>query len=255
MKRANAILLWAPVLLTVSLSATAAEFEGRLQWLQRVELGTLVSGIVESVRVVPGDRVKKGDLLVSLEQPVLKAAVEEAEAELALREATLAEAERELERTQELYDRTLLSNHDLELGKIAFAEAQAAYGKAKAQLAASRERLRHSAVRAPFDGVVLNRSVEPGQTVITRLQSVPLVVVGGTDRLLVRLSVPGSELKGLRRGASVGVRVDGRRFEGEIYHVGYEPLPGGNAYPVDVVFAPEREMSPRVGQMATVELP
>ena len=233
-----------------------SSLEGHVRWLQRAELSTLVSGVVKQVAVVPGDRVSKGDLLVQLEQGALRAEVGQAEAELAFQRAALEEAERELERTRELYDRTLLSDHDLELAKITSARAKAAYRRANAQLADAGERLRYSAVRAPFDGVVLSRNIEPGQTVVTRLQSVPLVAIGGTGKLLARAEVSADRLAGIAAADEIRVQVGERQYRGEIYNVGVEPLiPGGDRYSVDVLFLPASERTPRIGQPVVMDFP
>ncbi|SCZ62870.1 efflux RND transporter periplasmic adaptor subunit [Thiohalomonas denitrificans] len=243
-------------LMMAAAQAMAESFEGQLRWLQRVELSTLVSGVVEQVAVAPGDRVAKGDLLVQLDQGALRAGFNQAEAELAFQQAALEEAERELERTQELYDRTLLSDHDLELARINAVRSKAAYQRAQAQLADARERLRYSAVRAPFDGVVLRRNVEPGQIVVTRLQSVPLVTMAGTGELLARMEAGAEQLAGIEAAEEIRVRVGDRQYRGEIYHIGVEPVAaGGDRYPVDVVFSPDSERTLRIGQPVVVDFP
>ncbi len=243
-------------LMVVAVNASAESFEGQVRWLQRAELSTLVSGVVKRVAVAPGDRVAKGDLLVQLDQGALRAEVDQAEAGLAFQRAALAEAERELERTRELYDRTLLSDHDLELAKITFARIRAAYQRAQAELTNARERLRYSAVRAPFKGVVLSRNVEPGQTVVTRLQSVPLVTIAGTEKLLARFEVAADRLNRLEAAEQIEVNIGGTQYRGELYHIGLEPVgAGGNRYAVDVAFSPEPGRTFRVGEPVTVHFP
>jgi multidrug efflux pump subunit AcrA (membrane-fusion protein) len=74
-----------------------------------VELSTRVSGVVAEVRVKPGQRVKKGTVLLRLDKTVLQAQLDEANAEQARAQADAGDARRELERVQELYKRTVSS--------------------------------------------------------------------------------------------------------------------------------------------------
>src|SRR5512143_3001065 len=125
---ATSTVLW----LLFSGSISAQELTGVVQWAQRVELGTPQSGVIVSVSVKAGDRVKKNDLLVKLEPRALLARIKKAESEQLKHKKARDEAQRELDRSKELYDRTLLSNHDLEVAKIAYADANSRYQAASA---------------------------------------------------------------------------------------------------------------------------
>lgn len=237
-------------------AAAAAEVQGRLDWARRAELSTLASGVVAEVKVNAGDRVREGSELLRLDQGALRAGLKEAKARLAFQEKARAEAEREWERTQELYDRTLLANHDLELAQIALARAEAEYRAAQTALAEARQQLDYSRIEAPFAGVVLETRAVAGQTVNTRLQSVPLITLAASGQMLVRLQLGETELARIEPGDSVPVVVDGQRYAGRVHHLGLEPVAGQGAwYPVEVVFAPSAESDLRAGQKATVELP
>ncbi len=240
---------------TLAMQAAAVDLDGRLDWGARVELSPLVSGVVAEVAADAGQRVSKRQLLLRLDQGALQAAVREAEAQEAYLGKMRAEAERERERAQELYDRTLLSDHDLELALIAFARAEADYQAASARLAEARLKLEYSAIRAPFDGVVIAVNAVPGQTVITRLQSVPLVALGSTERMQVQVAVAEDALAELSPGQAVAVRTGTSRFDGRIDSIGYEPVAGEPVrYPVIVSFEPGDAVL-RPGQRAVVTLP
>lgn len=236
--------------------ATAQELAGVVQWSQRVELGTPVSGVIVAVPVKSGERVVKGALLVQLETRALQARVRKAEAEQGKLKRVRDEAQRELERANQLYERTLLSNHDLEQAKIAFAEANSRYQGGSADLVEARLALEQSAVRAPFDGVVLQRNAEVGQTVVSALQSVPLVTLAATRQMRVQAAATLAQLERLAVGQAVVVESGGRRFQGEITYLGLEPLPGNGEprYPLHVQFVTEGA-AVRVGQPAKVVTP
>ena len=107
-------LLVTGVLLLPALT-TAAQWEAQLQWVRTVSLSTPVSGVIATVSVDRGDRVSADQVLLQLEDSRQQAELAATEARLKQAENNREEAQRELERTQELYDRTLLSDHDLQV--------------------------------------------------------------------------------------------------------------------------------------------
>lgn len=237
---------------------SAAEVTGTLQWVRRVELSTPVSGVISEVAVDNGDEVRQGQQLLNLDARGFTAAVRRAEAQVKSRKEARDEARRELARTTELYERTLLSDHELQLAKIALSTAEAELQTALADLTMARLELEYSRITAPFDGVILMRSAEIGQTVVTRLQSVPLLTLAETGRMLARIEVGEQELNLLQKGMELQVRVGGKSFRGTVQRLGMEPViaAGGIAkYEADVVFEYPRNERLRAGQSAVVVLP
>ena len=234
-------------------NATALELTGVVQWAQRVELGTQQSGIVVEAPVPAGAMVKKGQLLVQLESRALQARVRRAEAELSKSKKDRVEAQRELDRSKELYERTLLSNHELEQAKIAYSEANSRHQAAGAALIEARLDLEQSAIRAPFDGVVLQRNAEVGQSVVSTLQSVPLITMADMKQMRVQTDGTHVQLAKLRVGQGVTVESGGRHFKGTISLIGLEPAAGNGEprYPLHVLFMTEGAVV-RVGQPAKV---
>jgi RND family efflux transporter MFP subunit len=244
-------LLVIAVLLLPALT-TAAQWEAQLQWVRTVSLSTPVSGVIAEVAVDRGDRVSADQVLLRLEDSRQQAEVAASEARLKQAENNRAEAQRELERTQELYERTLLSDHDLELGKIQRDAAEAELLTARAALVKAQRELYHSSVRAPFDAWVLQRNAEPGQTVVSELQATPLLVLAEAGRMLARSLVSEATVAKLKLGQSAEVSVAGKNYGGNIHFLGLEPIkPGADQYLVDVVFDTGARLL-RVGQAATV---
>ncbi|KRG44287.1 hypothetical protein ARC78_05725 [Stenotrophomonas pictorum JCM 9942] len=169
---------------------------GRVAALSRVEVGTEISGLVLERRVMDGDRVAPGDVLVVLRAADLEARRDEARAALAalrqaerpdaqarLRQARadLAQAEREAARRAALGQRQLVSRESVEQARQAVVAARAVADQAQvaveavtggAREAQAVERLRaadaeleRAVIRATVAGTVLTRQVEPGDTV------------------------------------------------------------------------------------------
>ncbi len=248
------------VLMALSVWTTtlmAAEVPARLDWTRQVTLSTLVSGTVVAVPVNPGDRVNKGAPLVLLDQRDFKARLAKARAQLSAVSESRKEAARELDRAKNLYERTVLSDHELQLAHIEDAKAQARLEAARAALIQARLDMEHSVVRAPYNALVLRRRAALGQTVVTGLQSVPLVTVAEAGRMVARAGVSLEQLARLKPGQTVSVSVGRHRYEGHVSRLGLDPLPGSSParYDIEVEFALPAGTILRAGQVADLELP
>jgi RND family efflux transporter MFP subunit len=146
---------------------------------ESVELTTRVSGVVAEVRVKPGQRVKKGALLLRLDKTILQAHFDEATAEQARAQADESEAKRDLERAQELFNRTVSSTSELDDAKLRYTRARAALGVARAHQVISQKNLQDAELKAPFDGVVSAVPGAPGTVVTADCQPKPLVIFSG----------------------------------------------------------------------------
>lgn len=244
----------AVVLALVSSPLLGAEREGVLEWNRRAELGSPITGVVTAVSAQAGQRVESGQSLVQLDDRRLKADLAEAQANLKRLTQVREEAEREMERADELYARTLLSDHELEVAKLARAAAEAEFTAARAALTRVQIDLEYSTVRAPFRGVVLETRTSVGETVVSRLQAHPLVVLADLETMTVRLALPESQLASLSEGQALQIRVGGQSYSGKLQRVGLEPL-ADSTYPVFITFTPRKDHVLRVGQRALVQFP
>jgi RND family efflux transporter MFP subunit len=141
-----------------------------------VELSTRVSGVVETVWVKPGQRVKKGAPLLRLDKTILQAHLDEAAAELARAQAEAAEARRDRERAQELFKRTVSSTSELDAAVLVDARAQASVKAARARRVIALRNVQDAELKAPFDGMVSAVPGGPGTVVVANCQPKPLVI-------------------------------------------------------------------------------
>lgn len=158
----------------VSVSAT-----GTLKGRSTVEVGAEVSGRVTEVLVDYNDKVQKGQLLAVIDPERSRAAVDESvarvrESDAAIRQAkaTLTEARQTRDRAQVQAKQGLVSQKELEASAAALeraeatlASAEASSTVARATLGSQRSLLDKTRIVSPIDGIVLSRSIEPGQTV------------------------------------------------------------------------------------------
>lgn len=233
----------------------AESFPATLQWSQRVELSPRVSGIVREVGVSAGDRVQKGRSLLTLDTAPYQARVAESRAAVARFAEETAEAKRDLARTQELYDRTVISTSELDQARLRQSRAKAQLDGAQARLARERQDLSDSVLRAPFDAVVVARLAEPGQNVAVGLQPQPLLVLAKAGEMTARFKVSADRIGSLKAGQAVSVLVGSQEYPAILKHPGLDPVAdkAGPAYEVEAVFVVKELM--RAGMAATVRLP
>jgi multidrug efflux system membrane fusion protein len=140
-----------------------------------VVLGVPVSGVIGELHVAPGDQVKRGQRLLALDPRPFRLRLRAVEATVARLRPERDERARELERAQELYDRTVLSDVELQHARNAAEMAAAAYEEAESARELAALELEYSVLRAPSDGTVVGVEAAVGQVVVNRCQAAPLV--------------------------------------------------------------------------------
>jgi RND family efflux transporter MFP subunit len=150
---------------------------GTLWAAEDIPLTTPVSGVVEKVFVKPGQRVSQGTLLLQLDKTILQARLDEAAAEQARAQAEESDAKRDLDRAQELFDRTVSSATELEAAALRYARAQAVLATASARRVIAEKNLQNAELKAPFDAVVKALPGMPGTVVTAECQPKTLVVL------------------------------------------------------------------------------
>lgn len=233
----------------------AADIQANLLWSQRVELSTPVSGAVQSVYVEVGDIVKKGQVLLKLDSTVYQARVAENQSEISRLNAEAEEAKRDLNRVQELYQRTVVSTADLDQAKLQLIKSQAAVSEARARLRQNQKTLEDATLRAPFDAVVVLREAEPGQSVAAGLQPQTLLTLARAGEMVARAYLSLQQMENLKTGQTLTVSVAGINYTGKIKTLGMEPskIHEDWVYPVDVVFPGKEPL--RAGTPAQLKLP
>jgi HlyD family secretion protein len=232
--------------LTAVVSAT-----GTLNPVVSVQVGSQVSGQIKEILVDFNSPVKENQLIARIDPETFQYRVRQAEADLeatraavgvqqaeVLRaKANLAEFQRDYERKKLLVEKNFLSSAERDKAQSVFdagraglqvAESQAKNGEAQvrqrqAQLSQARIDLERTSIKAPVDGVVVKRSIEPGQTVAASLQAPELFVIARnlTD-MQVETSIDEADVGRIQTGQKATFTVDafaGRAFSGEVKQV------------------------------------
>jgi HlyD family secretion protein len=169
---------------------------GRLEAVTTVQVGSEISGRIASVEVDYNDRVTSGQILAHFDRAALAAQRAQISATLAAARATLEQAKtdrehsgREAARAAQMFASGVISQSGrddavatarLMEQRVAAAGAQVAAQRANYELATAN--LDHTVIRAPIDGVIITRNVDPGQTVASMLQTPVLFTVAADLR-------------------------------------------------------------------------
>jgi len=208
----------------VALPVYAQSIKAELSWSGRVAMSPLVKGYISEVNVHPGDKVKKGDVLMRLFPDAFQANIDHFNALLKSNKSILDEAKRELDRSEELYERTLLSDHDLQTDKNAYVLAKANHVSTLALLKQARIELEYGINRAPFNAIVLQRHAEVGQSVFPDIQAKPYIMIAEDNVMLARAWLTAKQANNVSAIDSVvKVRIKNSNHTGKILSVGLEP--------------------------------
>ncbi len=215
---------------------------GTVNPVRTVSIGSELSGIVRNVLVDVNSVVKKGDVLIELDDANLTAQVNQARASLASARAALAEAqatqveaEAKMRRYEELNKTSggrLPSRTELDVqratvlkSRAGVMSAKAAIDDAEASLETRLTDLSKASIKSPVDGVVLARTVEPGYAVAASLQAVELLTVA-TDLRELELEVDVDEadvgqVKDGQKATFTVAAYPNKRFDAEITKVAF----------------------------------
>jgi RND family efflux transporter MFP subunit len=208
----------------LSNAVQAADFDATVELSTRIELSLPVSGMVKTLSVAAGQRVAKGDELLAFDPAPFNAAKAHAQARVTLQQTVLSESTRDLKQQQELYERTVLATVELENAELRVKRDRAVLDEAQAQLDEAAYALSYSRLIAPFDALVLNVEVNPGQSISNVLQSKTLITLVKQGLYHASFYVPGEALEKLTIGQAVTVTIESKAYPGEISNIGYEPV-------------------------------
>ena len=267
----------APALTTSAVSrgdiVSVVSATGTLQAVTTVQVGSQISGVVQSLHADFNSMVRKGQLLARLDASTYASAVEQARAALANAEAEVerlrvaqASAESALTRARELTAKQLLPAADLQAADSASKSAAAQLTGAEARVVQARSGVRAAQVNlaktvisAPIDGVVIARNVDVGQTVAASLSAPTLFVIAADlSEMQLNASIDESDLGRIAAGQDVTFTVDAYpsdTFEGRVSQLRLNPTTVNNVVTyAAIIDAPNTALKLKPGMTATVAI-
>jgi HlyD family secretion protein len=260
---------------------------GTLQAVTTVQVGSQVSGSIQSLGADFNSIVKKGQVIARLDPSLIEAQVQQARANLAQAQANLTKAQSDLDRARvqlvdaqqkytraaELAAKNLLPLSDLDAAKTAVdtaqaslasqqatvTQVQASVNQSQASLSQARVNLEHTVITAPIDGIVTQRSVDVGQTVAASLQSPTLFVIAADlTKMQVYASIDEADVGRIRPNQHASFRVDAyptEEFTGTVVQVRLQPVVVQNVTTYGTVIdVPNPQLKLKPGMTATVKI-
>jgi HlyD family secretion protein len=253
---------------------------GKIEPHTQVKVSAEVPGKIIRLAVKEGDRVRKGALLLQLDDTQYRASFDQTRAAVATAQARLREAESSFKvtesnhhRQQALFEKSLLSqaewdqaNNLYESARTAVQTTREEVTRSQAAFEGARDNLAKCRFVAPYDGVVSALNVEQGEIVITGTMNNPgtqILTVSDLSRMLVRSDVDETDVVDIRLGQKAKISVDAipdTTFEGTVLEIGNtakrsitSTVEGQTNFEVKVVF--DRDVPQvRPGMTADVEI-
>jgi HlyD family secretion protein len=212
---------------------------GTLNPVVLVNVGTQVSGIVKKLHVDFNDPVKAGQVLLELDPSLLVAQLEQSKANLGSAEASLALAQANAARSDELFAQEYVSRQEHDQSVQGLRAAEAALMAARAQVARDRTNVDYATIRSPVNGVVVSRQVDEGQTVAASFQTPTLFSIAqDLAKMRILANVAEADIGSVRSGQKVTFTVDAfpdRSFDGSVDQVRLNPTTQQNVVTYTVV--------------------
>ena len=260
---------------------------GTLQAEATVQVGSQVSGNISWLGADFNSIVKQGQVIARLDPSLFNAQLQQTNANLSQARANLTKARSDLDRTRvqltdaqqkfaranELAERGLLPQSELDAAKVAVdtaqanlasqqatvTQAQAAVTQSQASVNQSQVNLQHTVITAPIDGIVTQRNVDVGQTVAASMQAPTLFIIAADlTKMQVNASVDEADVGRIRPGQHVTFRVDAYptdSFDGTVVQIRLQPVVQQNVTTYGTVIdVPNPQLKLKPGMTANVKV-
>jgi len=184
----------------------AITFTGSLLAVNRAELRSEVSGRITRVTVSEGDRVARGTVLSAQDEEDLQLAVQAAEAQLAQTQAQAQQARRDNDRAQMLLEKRSITKQAAQQAETYLNATNAASRAAESNLGLAKSRLHKAQIKAPFEGQVAQRLIQPGEMLNP---GQPAFVVVDNRKLEILADLSAEAATRVRTGMTASFRLSG----------------------------------------------
>ncbi len=246
---------------------------GTLDAVTTVDVGSQVSGTISTIPVDFNSIVHKNDVLAKLDTSLFQAELEQARASLAkatadvgVAQASVTDATEKLDRATALSARRLIPQSDLDSARVAEDQAKADLKSALAQqqqaqasVDQTQVNLEHAVILSPIDGIVVNRKVDPGQTVAASFQTPSLFsIAADLTKMQLTATVDEADIGTVTVGQAAHFTVDAypnQQFEGKVTQVRLQPRTVQNVVTYDTIIVVDNsKLLLKPGMTATVSI-
>jgi HlyD family secretion protein len=224
---------------------------GTINPVTLVNVGTQVSGRVKKIYADYNDQVKKGQVLLELEDELFKAQIAQSLGNVKNNEASLELAKANELRMRSLFEKEYVSKQELDQSVQALKSAEAQLSTTKAQLKRDQTNYGYSIIKSPVAGVVVDRVVDVGQTVAASLQTPTLFKIAqDLSNMQIDTSFAEADIGRIKLDQVAKFNVDAfpnKNFEGVVKQIRLNPTNTANVVTYDVVISvdnPEKLLLP-----------
>ncbi len=232
---------------------------GYVQPVDKVDVGTQVSGVIEKLYVDFNSQVKKGELIAELDKSTLSEKVTQANASLTSAKSDLTYAQQNYNRTKQLYDAKAATQADYEQAVNSLAQSKTGLANAQANLHQAQVNLGYAEIYSPIDGVILNRAINEGQTVASSFSTPTLFTIAkDLKKMQVEADVDEADIGQIKLGQKVTFTVDAYPddlFEGTVHQIRLQAIVTSNVVTYTVIIeAPNPDEKLYPGMTASVNI-
>ncbi len=212
---------------------------GEIQPVNTVNVGSQVSGTIDNLFVDFNTKVKKGDVLLTIEPSVLQASVDEARASLDSAISQRNFAKSEYERNKMLYSEDFISRAEMEQSQTQYEQSEQSVKRAQSTYDRAVTNLGYATIVSPVDGTVISRKVDVGQTVAASFQTPDLFEIAeDLTKMQIETAVSEADIGVIKEGQTVTFTVDAyptETFDGIVRQVRLAPTTTSNVVVYTVV--------------------
>ncbi|MGN6181516.1 MAG: efflux RND transporter periplasmic adaptor subunit [Mucilaginibacter sp.] len=237
--------------------ATSVTATGRIEPVDTVSVGTQVSGTIQYIYADFNSKVKKGQLLASLEKTLLQATLQQAQGNLLNAQSALMLQKNNFQRQSILFKTDAISKADYDSAVSSYNSAKANVKSAEGTVLSAKKNLSYADVYSPIDGVVLNRNVSVGQTVAASFSTPTLFVIAkDITKMQVQANVDEADIGDVAKGERVSFTVDAfinDQFAGTVEDIRLHPSVSANVVTyTTIINAPNNDMKLKPGMTANI---
>lgn len=216
---------------------------GSVRSRDEIEISSRITAKIAAIPVREGDPVRKGDIIISLDDSDLKASLAKADERFKEAQAALTLAEKELARTKSLFEKDAASRKALDQAESGHRAALAALSASKEAINEAQAALSYASIASPIDGIVSKRHLDPGDLAVPGAR---MLQVFDNSRLMLHAPISESLVSKVKLGDKMKFGVDavGKSYEGELKEISREVDPQTRSFMVKICLGTASELMP-----------
>jgi RND family efflux transporter MFP subunit len=216
-----------------------------------IEISSRIMAKITNITCREGDSIKKGDILVSLDESDLKAALAKAKERLKEAQANLELQDKEFARSKILFEKNTIPKKSLDQAESAHQTASAILAASKEQIKEAEAALSYASIASPIDGIISKRYLDPGDLA---LPGTKIVELFDNSRLMFYVPISESLILKVKLGDKMQLKVDavGKTYEGEVKEISRAIDPDTRTFLVKICLGHVPDLLP--GMFGTLHL-